>query len=57
MLIFPSIEDVGDYLDVDNDLKVIGENIWVAGDSNGSFRGLIPAFISGYYAGYESSKF
>lgn len=55
MIIFPSIEGVGDYLEVDNNLKVIGENIWVCGDSNGSFRGLIPAFVSGYYAGKISS--
>ncbi len=52
-IIFPSIEGVGEYLDTDKDLKVIGENIWVAGDSNGTFRGIIPAFISGYYAGHQ----
>jgi uncharacterized FAD-dependent dehydrogenase len=26
---------------------------WVAGDASGAFRGLVPALVSGYYAGYE----
>jgi hypothetical protein len=56
MMLFPSIEGVGEYLHTDGNLKVVGENIWVAGDANGSFRGLIPAFISGYYAGHECTQ-
>lgn len=56
--LFPAIEGVGYYPSLSNELQLDGEQIWFAGDAVGSFRGLVPAFISGYVAGLSiTSKY
>jgi len=50
---FPCIEGTGFYPICDNNLRIKNENIWCAGDVVGFFRGLTPAFLSGYYVGLE----
>lgn len=52
-LIGPSVEGVGEYPDIDHDLKVKGENIYCIGDCSGTFRGLIPSMLSGYYLSHS----
>lgn len=52
----PTLEGIGSYLDHDGNLRVksrLRESlpIWVCGDSCGSFRGLVPAMVSGDYVG------
>lgn len=47
----PCLEGVGWYPQHDECLKVGSQRLWVAGDSSGTFRGLVPAFVSGYFAG------
>lgn len=54
-LVGPTIEGVGGYLDHD-ELRVKTEGqgsipLWVCGDSCGTFRGLLPAIVSGIYVG------
>lgn len=49
--LFPTVEGIGLYPDIDQNLKVKGHNIWCAGDVGGKFRGLVPALLSGYYTG------
>ncbi len=48
-IIGPSIEGVGEYPKINENLQVEGENIFVIGDSSGIFRGIIPSMISGFY--------
>jgi len=48
-VIGPSIEGVGEYPDINEELQVDGENIFVIGDCCGIFRGIIPSMISGIY--------
>lgn len=50
ILVGPAIEGVGWYPRVDNTLSAAAPGLWVAGDSAGIFRGLVPALISGYVA-------
>lgn len=50
MVLFPAIEGTGIYPLLTNELQIEGENIWCCGDLAGKFRGIIPAFLSGYYA-------
>lgn len=45
----PTIEGVGYYPDIDENLKVIDENIYCIGDNSGIFRGIIPSMLSGYW--------
>lgn len=45
---FPAIEKMGCYPCLTDTLQVNNENIWVCGDATGLFRGLLPAFISGF---------
>ena len=49
----PTIEGVGDYWEVDENLKIPGHNIWITGDASGIFRGIIPSQVSGYYVAEE----
>lgn len=56
MCLFPAVEGVGFYPDIDDNLKVSGENIWCCGDIAGKFRGLIPSIVSGYYAGLMAAE-
>ena len=53
-VMFPVIEGVGSYLKLTDDLQIPGENIWCSGDVSGVFRGIIPAFVSGYYTGVRA---
>ena len=48
-VIGPSIEGVGSYPKINENLQVEGEDIYVIGDSSGIFRGIIPSMISGIY--------
>jgi uncharacterized protein len=53
-LVGPTLEGVGSYVDHDQNLKArtnIGAPVWVVGDSCGTFRGLVPAMVSGDYVG------
>lgn len=45
----PTIEGIGYYWPIDNNLKIINENIWVVGDATGIFRGLTASMVSGHY--------
>lgn len=45
----PTIEGVGCYPILDNDLKVPNENLWVVGDATGIFRGIIASMLSGVF--------
>jgi hypothetical protein len=49
--LFPALEGVGCYPASDLALRVPGESIWCSGDVVGRFRGLVPAMVSGAYAG------
>jgi hypothetical protein len=49
--LFPAIEGIGLYPLVDASLRVPRHRVWCAGDVVGRFRGLVPALVSGYYAG------
>jgi len=48
-VIGPSIEGVGKYPEIDEELQMHEENIFVIGDCSGIFRGIIPSMISGIY--------
>ena len=50
-VLFPTIEGTGMYPSLNSNLQVNGEKIWCCGDVTGKFRGLVPAFVSGYYTG------
>lgn len=45
----PTIEGVGYYPITDNNMKVPNEQIYVSGDSNGKFRGIIQSMLSGSF--------
>jgi hypothetical protein len=45
----PCVEGCGEYWRVDDNLQVPDYNVWVAGDSCGIVRGLVPAMIGGAY--------
>lgn len=49
----PTIEGVGDYPIVNNQLETRHQGIYVAGDSLGLFRGLTGALLSGHYIGQQ----
>jgi uncharacterized protein len=53
---FPAIEGTGAYPRTNGQLQVEGQNIWCAGDLAGKFRGIIPAMVSGYYAGINAAQ-
>lgn len=44
----PETEYIGQYLCINNDLEV-NDSFYVIGDATGTFRGLLPALISGIY--------
>jgi hypothetical protein len=58
-LVGPSLEGVGWYPKVNNDLSLPGVPACVAGDACGLFRGLSGALISGYFCGlkYQQEDF
>lgn len=45
----PTIDTVGKYPLLDQDMKVPGENIWYAGDATGLFIGIVAAILSGLF--------
>lgn len=45
----PTVEGVGYYPDINASLKVHSNEIWIAGDATGRFRGLTAALVSGFY--------
>lgn len=49
-LIGPTLEGVGWYPSLDENLRLNRFPIWVAGDACGLFRGIVAAFISGHYS-------
>jgi uncharacterized FAD-dependent dehydrogenase len=49
--LFPAIEGVGAFPAVDDGLSAGDGRIWFCGDVVGRFRGLVPALVSGAYAG------
>jgi uncharacterized FAD-dependent dehydrogenase/anti-anti-sigma regulatory factor len=51
----PEIEYAGKYMTSDENLNV-SNNLWVAGDISGSFRGLIAALVSGIYSAKDIIK-
>ncbi|HEX3254162.1 MAG TPA: FAD-dependent oxidoreductase [Gaiellaceae bacterium] len=53
--LFPAVEGVGSYPLVGGSLRVPGHRVWCAGDVVGRFRGLVPALVSGYYAGMAAA--
>ena len=54
--LFPAIEGAGRFPPTDADLKMPDEMIWCCGDVVGRFRGLIPALVSGHYAGVAAAR-
>lgn len=49
-IIGPCLEGVGSYPAVDSAMHVIGSpNMYAIGDTNGTFRGLVPSLLSGFY--------
>jgi len=50
-IIGPSVEGVGKYPKLLDNLKVEGENIFAIGDCSGIFRGIIPSMVSGHFIG------
>lgn len=53
---FPAIEKMGKYPFLNEYLQFENENIWVTGDATGLFRGLLPAFVSGFFVADCLSK-
>jgi hypothetical protein len=49
----PCLEGVGFYPDVNDALKLNSHEVWIAGDAVGTFRGLTPALVSGFYCGRQ----
>jgi len=49
-LIGPTLEGVGWYPLIDEQLQFDVESVWVAGDVSGTFRGIVAAMISGHFA-------
>ncbi|CAF3485810.1 unnamed protein product [Rotaria socialis] len=56
MLKGPTLEAVGNYPLLDQNMKVPGENIWYAGDATGVFRGIIPSMLSGLFVVNQTKK-
>jgi uncharacterized FAD-dependent dehydrogenase len=50
----PAIEGVAYYPRVDSSLRV-GSRLWAAGDATGMFRGIVPALVSGRFAGAQAA--
>lgn len=53
---YPAFERFGTYPILSNSLRYGKENIWVVGDATGIFRGMMPAFVSGFLAAIASMK-
>ncbi len=53
VIVGPSLEGVGWYPKVADDLSLPGLPAWVAGDACGKFRGLVGALVSGYFCGLQ----
>lgn len=55
-IIGPSIEGVGEYPAINENLQVSREKIFAIGDCSGIFRGIIPSMISGHFVGLYLTK-
>jgi hypothetical protein len=55
--LFPSIEGLGEYPNVDASFKIPIHSIWACGDVLGQIRGIVPAFINGFYVGSKVADF
>jgi hypothetical protein len=47
----PTVEGVGEYFSLQDDLRLCSHRIWAAGDTTGLFRGLTAALVSGHFVG------
>lgn len=56
ILYYPSFERFGTYPRLSKTLRYGDENIWVVGDATGVFRGMMPAFVSGFLAAIVSRQ-
>jgi hypothetical protein len=54
--LFPALEGIGCYPELDMSLRISSHRVWCAGDVVGRFRGLIPSLVSGYYAGMSLAE-
>ena len=52
----PSIEKAGAFPALSNTLQMKSENIWVAGDATGMFRGILSSFVSGFLVASSVSR-
>lgn len=52
----PCIEGVGYYPNITAQLQSFIRHFWIAGDSTGIFRGLLPALLSGFYVARIACK-
>lgn len=52
---YPVYERYGEYPELSTSLRLCDEQIWVVGDATGIFRGIMPAFISGFLAAKASA--
>ena len=53
--LFPAIEGCGHYPHLDGFLRTNIRRVRCAGDMAGRFRGLVPAIVSGHYAGSQAA--
>src|SRR6266702_2647988 len=55
VLYAPTLEGVGYYPQLDEELRMRPHPLWVAGDATGVFRGLTAALVSGYFVGLRAA--
>ncbi len=55
VLYAPAVEAVPQHPKVDQELRLAGIPVWVAGDAAGLFRGLTASLVSGYFAGLRAA--
>jgi len=56
MLVGPTLEGVGLYPNLEDNLKCASIPAWTCGDASGKFRGIVSALISGYFVGKQFTK-
>lgn len=54
---YPEFERFGSYPILEDKLQLDRSGIWLAGDSTGKFRGLLPSFVSGAFVAKEINDF
>jgi uncharacterized FAD-dependent dehydrogenase len=55
-IIGPTLEGVGYYPDINNNLQLSNNNIYCIGDCSGIFRGIVASMLSGYELGIRLTK-